>query len=90
MRYEWIYAYGFVHPATGRSVLHPLPLVTAAWMSLALREFAAEADPNSEKILVLLVNNAGWHWARALEIPPNVILHFLQADTPELQPAEPL
>ena len=59
-------------------------------MSLALEEFARWADPSGEKLLVVLVDNAGWHVAKRLAIPANVVLHRLPACTPELQPAEPL
>jgi hypothetical protein len=38
----------------------------------------------------VLVANAGWHVARRLAQPPNVVLHSLPPCTPELQPAEPL
>ena len=41
-------------------------------------------------MLVVLVDNAGWHRAKALVVPVNVVLHFLPPCTPELQPAEPL
>ncbi|VTR94478.1 Uncharacterized protein OS=Anabaena variabilis (strain ATCC 29413 / PCC 7937) GN=Ava_2181 PE=4 SV=1: HTH_29: DDE_3 [Gemmata massiliana] len=43
-----------------------------------------------EKMRVVLVDNAGWHKAKALVVPPNVVLHFRPPCTPELQPAEPL
>jgi transposase len=39
---------------------------------------------------VVLVDNAGWHVAKRLAVPANVVLHFLPPCTPELQPAEPL
>lgn len=89
-RYEWLYAYGFVHPATGRNVQFLLPTANADWMSLALKEFVAAVDPTAAKILMLVVDNAGWHLAKGLEIPANVVLHRLPAYTPELQPTEPL
>jgi transposase len=59
-------------------------------MSEALGEFAAHADPKGKKVLVVLVDNAGWHRARALVVPGHVVLHFLPPCTPELQPVEPL
>jgi transposase len=59
-------------------------------MARALEEFARWADPAGEKRLVVLVDNAGWHVAKRLEVPPNVALHRLPPATPELQPAEPL
>ena len=59
-------------------------------MAAALAEFARRADPEARKLLVVLVDNAGWHLARRLAVPPNVVLHRLPACTPELQPVEPL
>jgi hypothetical protein len=59
-------------------------------MGLALEEFARWADPQGSKLLVLLVDNAGWHVAKRLVVPANVVLHRLTPCTPELQPAEPL
>ncbi len=59
-------------------------------MAAALAEFARWADPAGAKLLVLLVDNAGWHVAKRLEVPPNMVLHRLPPCTPELQPVEPL
>jgi hypothetical protein len=89
-RYQWLYVYGFVHPASGRNLELLLPAANTDWMAAALAEFARWADPGGRKLLVVLVDNAGWHVARRLEVPPNVLLHRLPACTPELQPAEPL
>jgi hypothetical protein len=89
-KYEWLYVYGFVHPATGRNLELILPAANTDWMELALAEFARWADPAGTKLLVVLVDNAGWHVAKRLARPPNVVLHRLPPCTPELQPAEPL
>jgi hypothetical protein len=90
MKYRWLYVYGFAHPASGRNLELILPSANTDWMAVALAEFARWADPAGEKQLVLLVDNAGWHVARRLEVPPNVVLHRLPPCTPELQPVEPL
>jgi hypothetical protein len=90
MKYQWLYIYAFVHPASGRNLELILPAADADWMGLALGEFARWADPGGTKILVVLVDNAGWHVAGRLATPPNVVLHRLPPCTPELQPAEPL
>ena len=37
---------------------------------------------------MLVVDNAGWHKARALKVPPNLILWFLPPHSPELNPVE--
>jgi transposase len=89
-RYQWLYLYGFVRPKTGQSFGVLLPRVNAPRMSAALAEFVAFADPKGRKVLVVLVDNAGWHRAKALVVPANVVLHLLPPCTPELQPAEPL
>jgi len=47
-------------------------------------------NQHSGKLLVVLVDNAGWHVAKRLEIPPNVLPHRLPPRTSELQPVEPL
>lgn len=38
-RYEWLYVYLFVHPASGQSTFLILPTVNSQLMSLALQEF---------------------------------------------------
>jgi DDE superfamily endonuclease len=89
-RYDWLYVYGFARPRTGETFAVILPRVNADRMGDALAAFAAHADPGGRKVLVVLVDNAGWHVAKRLVVPPNVALHFLPPCTPELQPAEPL
>src|SRR5262249_61896849 len=89
-KYQWLYVYGFVHPASGKNLELILPAANTDWMGLALEEFARWADPGGGKLLGVLVDNAGWHTAKRLARPPNVVLHRLPPCTPELQPAEPL
>jgi hypothetical protein len=88
-RYEWLYVYGFARPRTGETFTVILPRVTVERMADALASFAAPADPDGEKVLVLVVDTAGWHTAKRLVVPANVRLHFLPPCTPELQPVEP-
>ena len=88
-RYEWLYVYGFARPATGETFTVLLPRVNVERMADALAAFAAHADPGGTKVLVLVVDNAGWHRAKRLAVPGNVRLHFLPPCTPELQPVEP-
>ena len=88
-KYEWLYVYGFARPRTGQTFTVILPRVRVERMADALAGFAAHADPRGEKVLVLVVDRAGWHTAKRLPVPPNVVLHFLPPCTPELQPVEP-
>jgi hypothetical protein len=89
-RYQWLYVYGFAEPKTGKLFRVFLPRVKTELMSRALAAFVASADPTGKKILVLVVDNAGWHIAKKLVVPPNVLLHRLPPCTPELQPIETL
>jgi hypothetical protein len=88
-KYEWLYVYAFARPATGDTFTTILPRVKVGRMEAALAAFATRADPDGEKLLVLVVDNAGWHRAKRLAVPANVRLHFLPPCTPELQPVEP-
>ena len=82
--------YGFAQPATGRNLCLFLPKTNAELLGEALAEFARWADPEGQKVLVVLVDNAGGHIAKHLQIPANVRLFRLPSCTPELQPAEHL
>ena len=62
-KYEWLYVYAFAHPATGDTFTTILPRVKVERMEEALAAFAAHADPGGNKLLVLVVDNAGWHRA---------------------------
>lgn len=89
-KFESLYVFGFAHPATGRNRTLILPKANTGTMGQALADFARWADPDGRKVLVVIVDNAGWHVAGTLAVPPNVVLHHLPSCTPELQPAEPL
>jgi hypothetical protein len=67
-----------------------LAKANAEMMGEALAEFARWADPEGRKVLVLLVDNAGGHVAKALPVPAGVRLYPLPPCTPKLQPAEHL
>jgi hypothetical protein len=88
-RYDGLYIYGFARPATGQTGTALLPRVNAERRGDALAAFAARADPEGRKVLVVLRDHGGWQVAKRLAVPANVVLHFLPPCTPELQPAEP-
>jgi hypothetical protein len=82
---SWTPVMGAVEPAAGR--LHALIAgrFDARWFGYFLAQLAA-AYPGER--IVLVVDNAGWHAARDLVVPPNVIPWFLPAHSPELNPVE--
>ena len=58
--------------------------------SMALNEFAKEAGAGEHKRVLLVVDQAGWHTGKEVEIPEGIDLEFLPSGSPELQPAERL
>ena len=87
-RYEWLYLYGFVHPDTGRVVWFVCSTVDAELLSAVLTAFAEEVGAGEGKLIVLVLDNAGWHISGDLVVPKGIELSFLPSYTPELQPAE--
>ena len=88
--YEWTYLYGFVRPQGGEVFWLILPAVNTELFSMALRQFAKEVGAGEGKRIHLVVDRAGWHTGREVEVPEGLHLEFLPAGSPELQPAERL
>ena len=89
-RFEWLYLYGFVHPATGAVVWFVCSTVDTDLFGAVLAAFARAVGAGEDKLVVLVLDRAGWHVSGRLVVPDGVILEFLPAYTPELQPAERL
>ncbi len=84
--YEWAFLFGAVRPATGEDFALVLPKVSTAAMQVFLDRFAAALAADAHAVLVL--DQAGWHGARSLAVPPNVTLVPLPPYAPELNPVE--
>ena len=89
-RYRWLYLYGFVHPASGRTLWYLMPTVSAATFGQVLAAFAADAGAGPAVEILRVLDGAGWHVARALAVPDHLHLAPLPPYSPELQPAERL
>ena len=89
-KYQWVYVYGFVRPATGQSWWCLLPTVTVPAMALALASFARDEGIDATHRAVLVVDQAGWHTSPAPVLPEGIEVVFLPSASPELQPAERL
>ena len=89
-RYQWLYIYAFVHPASGQTQWLLLPTVNAEIFTLALQHFAQAVGASKQKQIVLVLDRAGWHTSKALIVPEGLHLLFLPPYSPELQPAEHL
>jgi transposase len=84
--YEWAYLFAAVNPASGASSALVAPTVNTRYMNEHLRFISREAGPDVHVVLVL--DRAGWHVAKALEVPANVTLLHLPPYSPELNGAE--
>lgn len=84
--YDWCYLFAAVNPMTGASSALVAPTVHTALMNEHLRFIANEAGSGVQVVLVL--DQAGWHVAKALKVPKNITLLHLPPYSPELNPAE--
>jgi len=89
-KYQWLYLYGFVHPASGRVEWWLANRVNARLFQSVLDAFATETGAGRDKTVILLLDNAGWHVAKTLRPPDGIRFCFLPPYSPELQPAERL
>src|SRR3954471_2241449 len=89
-RFGWLYLYGFVHPGTGEVVWFVCSTVDTDLFGAVLAAFARAVGAGGDKLVMLVLDRAGWHVSAKLVVPDGVVLEFLPTYTPELQPAERL
>jgi transposase-like protein len=87
-RYEWVYLYAAVEPATGHSVALQAPHVNTATMNVFLKMVSDALGTNDHAVLIM--DQAGWHKARRLVVPKNITILYLPPYSPELNPVENL
>ena len=85
-RFESAYIFAAVEPATGAEVALVLPEATTVTMNLFLAEFGRRVPEGVHAVLVL--DRAGWHRAKELDVPANVTLVHLPPYAPQLNPVE--
>jgi transposase len=84
--YEWCYLFAAVNALSGASSALVAPTVNTELMNRHLEFISQEAGPKTHVVLVL--DQAGWHKAKALKVPANLTLLSLPSYSPELNPAE--
>ena len=77
-RFDWLYITAFASPATGETFWYLSNGVSKEFFEALLETFAREAEAGVARIILLVLDNAGWHGPAN---PPY---------SPELQPAETL
>jgi transposase len=89
-RYEWLYVTGFVAPARGETVWYLSNGIDKPFFAKLLDAFARETGAGRDRIIVLQLDNAGWHGPENLPVPDGIRLVYQPPRSPELQPAEHL
>lgn len=89
-RFDWLYVTAFVAPATGKTFWYLSNGVSKPLFEALLALFAKEVAAGKDRIVILVLDNAGWHTEPGLRIPDGLRLVYLPPYTPELQPAETL
>lgn len=82
---EYTYAYVALSPHDGVLDSLILPEVNGQAMSIFLRE-VSERHP--DEFILMVMDGAGWHKTKALQVPDNMALIFLPPYSPELNPVE--
>ena len=84
---KYLYAFSAVSPHDGVMDSLVLPWVSAQTMSMFLQEVGQR---HADEFIVMVMDQAGWHIAGNLVLPPNMRVVFLPPYSPELNPAEHL
>ncbi len=86
--YEWVYVFAAVNPVTGDSSALLAPTVNTEYMNHHLRFISQQVGPNVRVVLVL--DQAGGHLSKGLQVPENITLLYLPPYSPELNPVKRL
>ena len=85
-RTQSTYLFGAVCPERGTGAALVLPACNSEAMQLHLDEIATKVTPGAHAIVLL--DQAGWHGAKALKVPSNISLLPLPPRAPELNGQE--
>ena len=90
-KYEWVYLYGAVEPATGESTALLAPNVNIGTMEVFLRTLGEDiAARGPDDVALVIMDQAGWHVSPRLDVPGNIRILLLPPYSPELNPIENL
>jgi transposase len=84
--YEWGYLFASVNSRTGEATVLVSPTVNTHYMNAHLTHIAMQVGPQRHVVLVL--DQAGWHVAKDLQVPSNITLFHVPSYSPELNAAE--
>lgn len=85
-RYENAYIFGAVCPAHNKGAALVMPHANAEAMQKHLEEISRSIAAKAHGVVIM--DGAGWHKSRDLDIPENLSILFLPPYSPELNPTE--
>lgn len=84
-KFEATYLYGIVEPKTGSHFFFEFSHLNTDCFQVFLNLVAQQFK---EELLMIQLDNAGFHKAKRLQVPSNIILLFQPPHCPELNPIE--
>jgi transposase len=84
---EYTYAYTAVCPETGETFSLILPYADTNSMNIFIKSFL---EHFSRYRIIMVLDKAGWHRSKKLNIPDNIVFWHLPPYSPELNPVENL
>jgi transposase len=83
--FEATYLYGVVEPASGEHFFYEFTHCNTDCFEIFLNLVAQQYR---DSFLIIQLDQAGWHKAKRLQVPDNIILMFQPAHSPECNPIE--
>lgn len=83
------YLYSSINPTNGKNHTLLLPYVNTDCMNIYLKELSLDLTTR-KKEAILIMDGAGWHKSRELNVPKNIKIEILPPYCPELNPVERL
>ena len=80
------YIFGAICPREGKGAGLVLPRCNSEAMTLHLQEISRAVKPDAHAVVIL--DQAGWHGSKRLQVPDNITLLPLPPRSPELNPVE--
>jgi len=84
-RFENYYLYGLANPATGERIFMEAPCCNSDFVEGFIKELAESQADNTH---LVVLDNTGFHKAKKLQIPENILLYFQPPYSPEVNPVE--
>lgn len=85
--FQATYLYGVIEPASGDHFLYEFTHCNTDCFQMFLNRVA---EHYQHSLLIIQLDQAGWHKAKRLQLPENIILMFQPAHSPECNPIEQL